>query len=199
VERVEAVLLRERVIPDPYLDLSVGELLDSVADRGGPGAGAVAAIGAAAAAALVELAARATDKADWPEAPGAAAQARKLRERLVRQDAEAYEAAVARLDDRGDDFALGEALALAADIPLEIADHAENVAGLAADAAARAAGEVRADASAAAALALGAAWAAAKLVEVNLAMREDDPRLAKARAIAAGVTETARIALTSDG
>jgi len=189
------------VSADPYLDLSVGELLDSVAHRGGPGAGAVAAIGAAAAAALVELAARATDKADWPEAAGAAAQARKLRERLVplaRRDAEAYEAAVARLDDRGDDFALGEALALAADIPLEIADHAENVAGLAADAAARAAGEVRADASAAAALALGAAWAAAKLVEVNLAMRDDDPRLAKARAIAAGVTETARIALTTD-
>ena len=46
--------------------------------------------------------------------------------------------------------------------------------------------------------AIGAAWAAAKLVEVNLAMRDDDPRLAKARAIAAGVTETARIALTTD-
>ena len=185
---------------DPYLDLSVGELLDSVAHRGGPGAGAVAAIGAAAAAALVELAARATDKADWPEAAGAAAQARKLRERLVplaRRDAEAYEAAVARLDDRGDDFALGEALALAADIPLEIADHAENVAALAAEAAAHATPDVRADAASAAALALGAAWAAAKLVEVNLSMRVEDPRLARAKEIAAGATRTAREALTA--
>jgi formiminotetrahydrofolate cyclodeaminase len=186
---------------DPYLELRVGELLDSVVERGGPGAGAIAAINAAAAAALVELAARATDASDWSGAPGAAAQAKRLRERLVplaREDAEAYQAAVAKLKERGDDFALGEALARAADLPLEIAEHAENVAGLAAEAAGRAASEVRADAAAAAALALGAAWAAAKLVEVNLAMREDDPRLARARSIAAGATETARAALTVD-
>jgi hypothetical protein len=43
-----------------------------------------------------------------------------------------------------------------------------------------------------------AAWAAAKLVEVNLSMREDDPRLARAREIAAGATATAREALTTD-
>ena len=186
---------------DPYLELRLGELLDSISQRGGPGAGAVAALNAAAAASLVELAARATDEAEWAEAAGAAAQARKLRDRLVplaRQDAEAYQAAVAKLKERGDDFALGEALGRAADIPLEIAEHAENVAGLAAEAAARAQGEVRADASAAAALALGAAWAAAKLVEVNLAMREDDPRLLRARAIAAGATQTAREALNAD-
>jgi formiminotetrahydrofolate cyclodeaminase len=186
---------------DPYLELRVGELLDSVVERGGPGAGAIAAINAAAAAALVELAARATDASDWSGAPGAAAQAKRLRERLVplaREDAEAYQAAVAKLKERGDDFALGEALARAADLPLEIAEHAENVAGLAAEAAGRAASEVRADAAAAAALALGAAWAAAKLVEVNLAMREDDPRLARARSITAGATETARAALTVD-
>jgi formiminotetrahydrofolate cyclodeaminase len=185
-------------MPEPYLDLRVGELLDAVARRGGPGAGAVAALHAAAAASLVELAARASDQGEWPDAGGAAAQARKLRDRLVplaRKDAEAYQEAVAQLKERGDDFALGEALARAADIPLEIAEHAENVAGLAAEAAARAAGEVRADASAAAALALGAAWAAAKLVEVNLSMREDDPRLVRARAITAGAIETARGAL----
>lgn len=185
-------------MPDPYLELRVGELLDSVARRGGPGAGAVAALGAASAAALVELAARATDPADWPEAGGAAAQARRLRDRLVplaHEDAEAYQAAIAQLGEQGDDFALGEALARAADIPLEIAEHAENVAGLAAEAAERASGDVRADASAAAALALGSAWAAARLVEVNLAMREDDPRLVRARVIAAGATETAREAL----
>jgi formiminotetrahydrofolate cyclodeaminase len=186
---------------EPYLELRVAELLDAVAKRGGPGAGAIAALSAASAAALVELAARATDTEAWPEAAGAAAQAHKLRERLVplaRRNAEAYQTAVAQLRDRGDDFALGEALARAADLPLEIADHAENVAALAAEAAARAHPEVRADAAAAAALALGAAWAAAKLVEVNLAMHEDDPRLARARRIAAGATKTAREALTVD-
>ena len=186
---------------EPYLDLRVGELLESVTKRGGPGAGAIAALNAAAAAALVELAARATDAGAWPEAAGAAAQARRLRQRLVplaRQDAEAYQSAVGRLQERGDDFALGEALARAADIPLEIADHAENVAALASEAAAHANPDLRADAAAAAALALGAAWAAAKLVEVNLAMHSEDARLARARQIAAGATRTARAALTAD-
>jgi methenyltetrahydrofolate cyclohydrolase len=186
---------------EPYLDLRLGELLDSVVERGGPGAGAVAALSAASAAALVELAARTSESGDWPEAAGAAAQARRLRERLVplaREDAEAYQAAVAQLNEQGDDFALGEALARAADIPLEIADHAENVAALAAEAAQRAKPDVRADAAAAAALALGAAWAAAKLVEVNLSMRTDDPRLARAQQIAAGATRTAREALTAE-
>jgi methenyltetrahydrofolate cyclohydrolase len=183
---------------EPYLDLRLGELLDSVTERGGPGAGAIAALSAASAAALVELAARATDLERWPEAAGAAAQAKRLRERLVplaREDAEAYQAAVAQLQEH-DDFALGEALARAADIPLEIADHAENVSALAAEAAARANPDLRADAAAAAALALGAAWAAAKLVEVNLAMHSEDPRLARAQQIAAGATRTAREALT---
>jgi formiminotetrahydrofolate cyclodeaminase len=186
---------------EPYLDVRFGALLESVVERGGPGAGAVAGLTAAAAAALVELAARTTDADDWPEAAGAAAQARKLRERLVplaRRDAEAYQAAVTLLQERGDDFALGEALARAADIPLEIAEQAENVAGLASEAAARANPDLRADASAAAALALGAAWAAAKLVEVNLAMRPEDARLERARLIAAGATQTAREALAVD-
>jgi formiminotetrahydrofolate cyclodeaminase len=186
---------------EPYLDLRYGELLEAVSQRGGPGAGAVAALSAASAAALVELAARATKADDWPEAAGAAAQARRLRERLVplaRKDAEAYQEAMSQLRERGDDFALGEALAKAADIPLEIADHAENVSALAAEAAGRATPDLRADAAAAAALALGAAWAAAKLVEVNLAMHSEDARLARARAIATGATRTAREALTAD-
>ena len=185
---------------EPYLDLRLGDLLDSVTERGGPGAGAIAALSAASAAALVELAARATELDQWPEAAGAAAQARRLRERLVplaRQDAEAYQAAVVQLQEHDDDFALGEALARAADIPLEIADHAENVSALAAEAAARANPDLRADAAAAAALALGAAWAAAKLVEINLAMHSEDPRLARAQQIAAGATRTAREALTA--
>ena len=185
---------------EPYLDLRLGELLDSVTERGGPGAGTMAALSAASAAALVELAARASELEQWPEAAGAAAQARRLRERLVplaREDTEAYQAAVAQLQEHDDDFTLGEALARAADIPLEIADHAENVSALAAEAAVRANPDLRADAAAAAALALGAAWAAAKLVEVNLAMNSEDPRLARAQQIAAGATRTAREALTA--
>jgi len=117
---------------------------------------------------------------------------------LAREDAEAYQAAVAQLQEHDDDFALGEALARAADIPLEIADHAENVSALAAEAAVHANPDLRADAAAAAALALGAAWAAAKLVEVNLAMHSEDTRLERARQIAAGATRTAREALTAD-
>jgi methenyltetrahydrofolate cyclohydrolase len=186
---------------EPFLELPFGELLQSVIERGGPGAGAIAALTAASAAALVELAARASGAEEWPEAAGAAAQARKLRERLVplaRKDAEAYQEAVLQLQTKGDDFALGEALARAADVPLEIADQAENVAGIAAEAAQRATPDLRADAAAAAALALGAAWAAAKLVEVNLAMQTDDPRLARAQKIASGATHTARAALTAD-
>lgn len=186
---------------EPYLDLRLGELLDSVVKRAGPGAGAMAALSAASAAALVELAARATELDQWPEAAGAAAQARRLRERLVplaREDTDAYQAAVSQLQEHDDDFALGEALALAADVPLEIADHAENVSALAAEAAARANPDLRADAAAAAALALGAAWAAAKLVEVNLAMHTEDPRFMRAQQIAAGATRTAREALTAD-
>jgi formiminotetrahydrofolate cyclodeaminase len=201
VDGVEAVLLRRRLMSIPFLELRFGELLDAVSERGGPGAGAVAALGAASAAALVELAARATGRDEWEGAPGAAAQAHRLRERLVplaRADAEAYHEALARLDAPGDDYALGEALARAADVPLEIAEHAENVAALAAEAAARATGDLRADAAAAAALALGASWAAAKLVEVNLAMRVEDPRLVRAREIAAGATRTAQAALTAD-
>jgi formiminotetrahydrofolate cyclodeaminase len=188
-------------VSEPYLELPLGELLESVTSRGGPGAGAVAALTAAAAAALVELAARATSGEEWPAAAATAAQAQKLRGRLVplaREDAEAYQAAVAKLHESGDDWALGEALARAADIPLEIAEQAENVSSLAAEAAGRATGELRADAAAAAALALGAAWAAAKLVEVNLAMRPEDPRLIRARAIAAGATQTTQAALTAD-
>jgi methenyltetrahydrofolate cyclohydrolase len=181
---------------EPYLEQRVGELLDSVSKRGGPGAGTVAALSAASAAALVELAARATALDDWPEAAGAAAQARRLVP-LARQDADAYHEAVAKLQERGDDFALGEALARAADIPLEIAREAETVAALAAEAASRAQPDLRADAAAAAALALGAAWAAAKLVEVNLATHGEDDRLARAREIAAGATRTAREALTA--
>src|SRR2546429_6074129 len=174
---------------EPYLDLRIGELLESVTERGGPGAGAIAALSAASAAALVELAAGATELEQWPDAAGAAAQARRLREALVplaREDSEAYQAAVAQLQEHEDDFALGEALARAADIPLEIADHAENVSALAADAAAHANPDLRADAAAAAALALRAAWAAAKLVEVNLAMHNDEPPFARARQTAAG-------------
>jgi len=59
---------------EPYLERQLGELLDSVTERGGPGAGTMAALGAASAAALVELAARATELEQWPEAAGAAAQ-----------------------------------------------------------------------------------------------------------------------------
>jgi len=105
--------------------------------------------------------------------------------------------AVAQLQEHDDDFALGEALARAADIPLEIADHAENVSALAAEAAARANPDLRADAAAAAALALGRprgpqpSWSRS-----TSRCTARIPRLARAQQIAAGATRTAREALT---
>jgi formiminotetrahydrofolate cyclodeaminase len=69
-------------------------------------------------------------------------------------------------------------------VPLSIAATACDVAMLAAEVAARCNGDVRADAASGALLAHGAARAAAHLVEVNLAMGAEDPRVARAHALA---------------
>jgi formiminotetrahydrofolate cyclodeaminase len=72
---------------------------------------------------------------------------------------------------------LGRTLDRAAEVPLAIAEAACDVALLAAHAAERGDGEVRADAVTAALLAHGAARAAAHLVEVNLTSAVDDDRV----------------------
>ncbi|HEX6762052.1 MAG TPA: cyclodeaminase/cyclohydrolase family protein [Gaiellaceae bacterium] len=148
-----------------------------------PASGSAAAATAALAAALVANVARTAHD------PGTAAQADALAGRLTglaADDADAYEAAVRALDRPGDgsetsDFLLGTMLRRAADVPLQIAEAAGDVAVLAAEVAATAPAAQRADAVGAARLAEGAARAAAHLVEINLVARAGDERHTRAR------------------
>jgi formiminotetrahydrofolate cyclodeaminase len=146
-------------------------------------------------------------KDGWPDAAGAAAQAASLRRRaapLAERDVDAYVAALDALaaprgatpEDR--DAALGDALSHAADVPLAIAETAADTAVLAATITERGDERVRGDAAAAATLAAAAAQASANLVAINLAAAADDPRLTRARAIAAAAVDAARWTLDLD-
>jgi formiminotetrahydrofolate cyclodeaminase len=172
-----------------FLGLTVGEWLETVAAPDPvPGGGSAAALTGATAAALVAMTARLSP--EWEEASGVAAQAIKLRGRLAglaQVDAEVYAESLAALaakrgePDEHRDFALGTKLDLAAEVPLQIAHAAGDTALLAADAAEHVPPGLRPDAHAAAALAAAAAEAAAKLVEANLVMTAEDPRVRGAR------------------
>jgi len=153
------------------------------------------------------MVARASSRS-WAEAPGIAAQALTILERvgpLARVDAEAWQDAVAALrgsaeeaEDSGRrNFALERKLERAAAVPLEIAELAADAAALATVAGERGDGAYRADAAAAAALAAGAAAAAAHLVEINLGVRDDDPRLGRARACEQAAADSAHALLES--
>jgi formiminotetrahydrofolate cyclodeaminase len=184
---------------DPDVERDVGfssqtvdELLDTVAaETSAPGGGSVAAVVTAFAAALVAMVAR-FSTAEWEDAAGAVAQAEALRARvlpLADEDARAYESVlVARrlpteLEPEARDAALGRALSRAADVPLAIAEAALDIASLAAEVAERGNPNLRGDVVTAALLAEAAVRATANLVEINLATREDDERLARAREV----------------
>ncbi len=161
-----------------------------------PGAGYCAAISLSMAAGLVAMAAGAS-RDEWPEARGAAAQANMLRERvapLAQKNVNAYADAVARLrgsGDGGSETDLGTLLERAAQIPLDIAESAVDVASLAAVVAERGNQALRADAVAAALLAQGAARAAATLVEVNLGTTTSDERVMQVRDLVGTATAAA--------
>jgi formiminotetrahydrofolate cyclodeaminase len=87
----------------------------------------------------------------------------------------------AGLDDPGRTEALAAAQSAAADVPLAIAEAAASVAALAREVAAEGKPGLRGDALAGSDIATGAARAAARLVEINLAGAADDPRVARAR------------------
>lgn len=192
---------------ESYLELRLDDVLERLAatDRG-PGGGSAAALTVSFAASLVAMAAR-RSTGSWPEAGGIAAQALAIRARaveLAHADADAWERALDALasvtEGAGDarrDFALEQELERAASPPLEIAALGADAAALAAAAAERCEGAYRADAAAAAALAAGGARAAAHLVEVNLAVREGDPRLLRARASERSADEAASGALAA--
>jgi formiminotetrahydrofolate cyclodeaminase len=171
-----------------YLDLSVDELLMELASPSPvPGSGFAAAVAVAMGAGILTMAARLSP--DWPEGRGAAAQAETLRKRvmeLASQNAEAYSAALTALKGREEryrtrDETMGDALARAADVPLEIGNAATTVAALAAEVAERGNPRFCADCAAAASLAVAGARAAATLVEVNLGTTSEDDRVRRAR------------------
>jgi formiminotetrahydrofolate cyclodeaminase len=169
---------------------TVEELCETVAaETSAPGGGSVAAIVTAFAASLTAMAARfATEQ--WEDAAGAVAQAEALRTRvlpLADEDARAYEnfLVARRMPEEVDadirDAAVGDALSRAADVPLAIAEAALDIASLAADLAERGNPNLRGDAATAALLAEAAVRATANLVEINLATREGDERIERAR------------------
>lgn len=159
--------------------------------------------GGVVAARVAEMAALlAADVADhsreqWAEAAGARAQALALARRaaqLGERGAGAYGAARLALARRGveleavepglsaaaeaqaeRDRRLGAAVAGAAEAPLELTARAADIAALAGEIAVRAGDDLRADAVIAALLAAAAARAAARLVEINLAVGEGAP------------------------
>ncbi|HWD65695.1 MAG TPA: cyclodeaminase/cyclohydrolase family protein [Solirubrobacteraceae bacterium] len=174
------------------------------AHDGVPASGVITGIVLGMAAALVSVAAdRSRDV--WPGAPGAVAQGRALQRRagaLAWNNSQAYDFARAALaGEPGSpgtpeqrDWALGRAVAAAADPPLALAGCADDVAHLALTLAEHGAADVRADAVAAAQLAAGAAASAAHLVEVNLVVGADQARTGRAHRHASSAAEAARAA-----
>jgi methenyltetrahydrofolate cyclohydrolase len=173
-----------------FSEQTVGELCETVAgETSAPGGGSVAAIAGGLAASLVAMAARFSSE-QWEDAAGAVAQAEALRARLLPladEDASAYENfLLARrmsqeVESEVRDAAIGDALSRAADVPLAIAEASLDVASLAAELAEHGNPNLRGDAATAALLAEAAVRATANLVEINLATREGDERIAHAR------------------
>jgi formiminotetrahydrofolate cyclodeaminase len=124
------------------------------------------------------------------DAAGAVAQAEALRARvlpLADEDARAYESFLAarrmptEIETEVRDAAIGAALSRAAEVPLAIAEAAIDVASLACELAERGNQNLRGDAATAVLLAEAVVRAMANFVEINLGMREEDERVARAR------------------
>lgn len=154
------------------------------------GAGALSAMTIALAAGLIADAA-ARSAQEWEAAPEAQSRGLALARSAIALgeiNEQAYRGAVAamtgaapRESRESRDELLGEMLDRAAEAPLALSRTAADVALLGAEVARHAPAQAAADAAAAASIATGAARAAAHLVAVNLATRDDDPRLHQAR------------------
>jgi methenyltetrahydrofolate cyclohydrolase len=186
-----------------FLAQPLEELLEEIAsDKPAPGGGAVAAIVVAMAAGLVAMAARFSR--EWEEADEVCERADALRRRvapLAPADAAAFEEVLTamrlpkHLEPEVRNTAIGNALARAAEIPLEIAKEASEVAVLGALAAEKGNPNLRGDAVAATFLAHAAARVAANLVTINLGTTERDERVARAREHVAAAEEAVERAL----
>jgi methenyltetrahydrofolate cyclohydrolase len=165
--------------------MTLEEALEWLAsDSPAPGAGAAAAWCCAMAAALVEMAAGVAlaDRDEDPDMERRRARAAELRHdalRLADEDAAAYRTVIDAAPTQRP-----EALSVAADPPLAIAEAAAETGRLAAASAAEVSGPVVGEARAAVQLAAAATRAAAGLVELNLGAAPQDPRLARARELA---------------
>ncbi len=189
-----------------FLGQPLGEFLDAIAsDTPAPGGGSVAAVVVAMAAALVAMASR-FSTSQWEDAPDAAARADDLRARvapLAPADAAAYGEVLTAmrlpkdLDPQVRNVAIGNALARAAEVPLEIAREASEVAALAQLVAERGNPNLRGDAVAGALLATAGARAAANLVEINLATTAEDGRRTRVREYVATAEAAAEAALAA--
>ena len=182
-----------------FEQLSIGELLAALgAQQGAPAGGSAAAVTIAIAAAVVEMVSRASGPS-WAQAGGAVAQAAALRSRsiqLAELDGAAYDAAVGALRvSAGQD--LERALVQAAAVPLQIARAGADVAQLACEVAEHGDPDLGADAIVAAVLASAATRGAAGLVDVNLAITADDPRVVEARELVAQASSAAERAARS--
>jgi len=165
--------------------VSLETFLAAVAERTpAPGGGAAAAAACAIAAALAEMAARFAGRdEDAARAAGLVAEALRLGE----ADLVAY-APVLEAQRAGDPARVAAAKAAAAETPLGIAETAAAVAELSRALARAGRPSLEGDALAGADLAAGAARAAARLVEINMAGVDDDTRVARARAAVARAT-----------
>jgi formiminotetrahydrofolate cyclodeaminase len=155
------------------------------------------------AASLVTMVARETK--EWADGPGIASQARALRARLMMlcaDDVAAFGDVIAVLRSRGGtseqrDFALGEALLRAAEVPLQIAEAAADVAELAVLAGSEGSPELRPDATTAAILAEAAVRGATHLVEINLGTVAGDHNSVRAERLASAAAAARARALGS--
>jgi formiminotetrahydrofolate cyclodeaminase len=194
--------------PLDFSSQSVGEFCDTIsAETSAPGGGSVAAVVGAMAASLAAMAAR-FSKEQWEDAAGAVAQAEALKARLLsmaEEDALAYENVLLALrmpkdvDEEERDAAIGDALSRATDVPLAIAEASLDVATLACELAERGNPNLHGDAAAAVFLAEAAVRASANLVEINLATREGDERLDRARELVELVRRISRRVLEPAG
>jgi formiminotetrahydrofolate cyclodeaminase len=178
-------------------DDSLGELLESLAAQTpAPGGGTAAAVAGAIGAGLVEMAARFTlAREEYAERHVRVGEVRErahqLRERLSEladDELHTYEPVLeaSRLAPGDPDRArqLREALSAAADSPLALARSACEVAELAAELSRTGNVHLTGDAITGALLAEAACGAGARLVEINLAQRTEDGRVAEARGLA---------------
>jgi hypothetical protein len=189
----------------PSIDAFVARLgTGSAAGTCSAARGSAGAVAALAAALAVDLAAQvALDSPEWGERGGALAQAAVIRDRSIRLAAQVEQLYGAALDGMPPVPAapvtapasgaedLGMVLAEVAQRLLAVTENASDAAALAELAARAGAPRVRATAVAATMLATSAAEAAAHLVEVNLLVTPDDPRVGRARELVAAAAAAA--------